>query len=116
MKRGQARKKIGNRLRGRPSDDTRAAIIDRTPDNDIQCRDEDVMRGLRRTGTHQGRARMINRYTLSVDDAVGVIAKPFDPTQLAALVRDCVSAVTAPAEEFLTRLNEASAAPGRHHG
>jgi PAS domain S-box-containing protein len=28
MKRGQARKKIGNRLRGRPSDDTRAVIIE----------------------------------------------------------------------------------------
>jgi CheY-like chemotaxis protein len=42
--------------------------------------------------------------------AAGVIAKPFDPMQLAALVRDCVSAATAPEKDFLGRLNEASAA------
>jgi CheY-like chemotaxis protein len=40
----------------------------------------------------------------------GVIAKPFDPMRLAALVRDCVAAATAPAKDFLCRLNEASAA------
>ncbi|HUI97623.1 MAG TPA: response regulator [Xanthobacteraceae bacterium] len=38
--------------------------------------------------------------------AAGVIAKPFDPMRLPALVRDCVAA--APAEDFMRRLAEAS--------
>lgn len=42
--------------------------------------------------------------------AAGVIAKPFDPMQLPAMVRGCVSAAGAPAEDFLWRLNDASAA------
>jgi len=40
--------------------------------------------------------------------AAGVIAKPFDPMRLPALVRDCVSPTTIPAEDFLWRLNDAS--------
>jgi CheY-like chemotaxis protein len=42
--------------------------------------------------------------------AAGVIAKPFDPMRLATLVRECVSAASAPEKDFLGRLNEASAA------
>ena len=40
--------------------------------------------------------------------AAGVIGKPFDPIQLPALVLDCIAA--APAEDFVHRLGEASAA------
>jgi two-component system OmpR family response regulator len=40
--------------------------------------------------------------------AAGVIAKPFDPIRLPALVRNCVA--TAPADDFLRCLNEAFAA------
>jgi len=42
--------------------------------------------------------------------AAGVIVKPFDPTQLPVLVRDCVSLATAPSEDFLQRLDSASMA------
>jgi CheY-like chemotaxis protein len=39
--------------------------------------------------------------------AAGVIAKPFDPMQLPAIVRDCVAAGAAPGEDFLRRLDDA---------
>jgi CheY-like chemotaxis protein len=42
--------------------------------------------------------------------AAGVIAKPFDPMRLPALVRDCVSAGAMPADDYLWRLNGAFAA------
>jgi CheY-like chemotaxis protein len=44
--------------------------------------------------------------------AAGIIAKPFDPMRLAALVRDCVSGGVMPAEDFLWRLNDAHSALG----
>jgi CheY-like chemotaxis protein len=41
--------------------------------------------------------------------AAGVIAKPFDPIRLPALVRECVANASAPVEDFLWRLDEAFA-------
>jgi two-component system OmpR family response regulator len=42
--------------------------------------------------------------------AAGVIAKPFDPMRLPALVRECVSTGIIPADDFLWRLNDAFSA------
>ena len=55
------------------------------------------------------RAQMHERQRFKSLGAVGVIAKPFDPMQLPALVRECVVSSAAPAQDFLGRLDEASA-------
>jgi CheY-like chemotaxis protein len=41
--------------------------------------------------------------------AAGVIPKPFDPMQLPALVRGCISPAAMPAEDFIGRLDDAFA-------
>jgi CheY-like chemotaxis protein len=56
------------------------------------------------------RAQMHEQRRFRSLGAAGVIAKPFDPMQLPALVRECVGGTTAPSADFLGRLDEASAA------
>jgi CheY-like chemotaxis protein len=73
------------------------------------------LRADRRTATipvvfMTARAQTHERERFKSLGAAGVIAKPFDPIQLPAMVRDCVSAAGAPALEFLRQLNDASSA------
>ena len=72
------------------------------------------LRGNPRTATipvvfMTARAQTHEQERLKSLGAAGVIAKPFDPMRLPAQVRDCVP-VAAPAEDFLCRLSDASAA------
>jgi CheY-like chemotaxis protein len=72
------------------------------------------LRGDRRTATipvvfMTARAQISEQQHFRSLGAAGVIAKPFDPIQLPAVVRGCLSATSAPTEAFLQRLDSASA-------
>jgi CheY-like chemotaxis protein len=60
------------------------------------------------------RAQVHERERFKSLGAVGVIAKPFDPIKLPALVRMCVAIEAALAQDFLCRLDEASAELGAY--